>query len=66
MKIFTPDPKFGWHILWIAPALWIGDLIGRPIAYFKKRAQRKRMEKIMNDPEIVELARLAGLHKRKK
>ena len=56
-----PDPKFGWHILWIAPALWLGDLVGRPLAYLEKRKQRKYMEKIMKDPEIAELARLAGL-----
>jgi len=57
----APDPKFGWHIYWIAPLLYIGDLVGRPIAYFQKRKQRKHMEKIMKDPEIAELARLAGL-----
>ncbi len=60
----SPDPKFGWHAYWIAPLLIAGYLIGRPIEYLKKRKQRKHMEKIMRDPEIAELARLAGIKKR--
>jgi len=64
--MFKPDPKFGWHIYWIAPLLIIGGIIGKPLHYLEKRRQRKHMEKIMQDPEIVELARLAGLVERKR
>lgn len=60
-----PDPKFGWHILWIGPLLWVGMWVNIPIQYYKERKQRKHIEKIMKDPEIAEMARLAGLPKRK-
>lgn len=38
----------------------------RPLNYLEKRKQRKHMEKIMKDPEIAELARLAGIRKKEK
>ena len=60
-----PDPKFGWHILWVVPALWIGAIIGIPIQYYRDYKSSRSIKKAMKDPEIAEMVRLAGLPKRK-
>lgn len=64
------DPKFGWHVYWIAPLLIIGSAVGRIRAPFKRymerkrqRLERKRQEKIRASwtPEIRRARKLAGL-----
>ncbi len=57
----SPDPKFGWHAYWIGPLLIIGNLVGIPIQAYRDYKQRKRMAKILKDPEIAEMVRLSGI-----
>jgi hypothetical protein len=60
-----PDPKFGWHILWLGPLLWIRVLIDIPMQYYYDYKSSRRIKQAMKDPEIAEMVRLAGLPKRK-
>ncbi len=57
------DPKFGWHVYWIAPLFFIGSLIGWIRETIMRRAERKRQEKIRASwtPEIRRARKLAGL-----
>jgi hypothetical protein len=56
-----PDPKFGWHIYWIMPVVYIGSLIGALVDWYKEYKHRKHIAAIMKDPEIAKIVNLAGI-----
>jgi hypothetical protein len=67
MRIY--DHKFGYHILWIAPLLYIGAIIGiflipfravaRSIKNYRHRLNVRKREK--RNPELKRLRELAGI-----
>ncbi len=56
------DSKFGFHILWMVPLYYTYEVYD----YIVELKRRNRIRRISKDPEIAELARLAGINKDKK
>ena len=54
----SKDPKFGWHVYWIAPLFIIGSAIGTVLSKFK-RAKKE----VTWTPEQKRLQVLAGIRK---
>lgn len=67
----TPDPKVGWHALWIAPCLWIATVIGTvvdwPITKVKeiiaKIKHERQLKKWRSNPVTARLRKLSGQDK---
>ena len=57
------DPKFGWHIYWIAPLFILGSLYGNTIGRLIKWYKAARREKQWT-PEQKRLQVLAGIRKK--
>jgi hypothetical protein len=53
------DPKFGWHIYWIAPLFFIGGVIGKVMSTFDKS---KREVTWTEDQRKLQV--LAGIRKK--
>jgi hypothetical protein len=53
------DPKFGWHIYWIAPLFFIGAVFGKVLAKFDKS---KREVTWTEDQRKLQV--LAGIRKK--
>ena len=56
------DEKFGYHIYWMVPLYYTRITYDYIVDWNRQR----RVKKILKDPEISELSRLAGIKKDKK
>ena len=63
----NPDPKFGWHVLWIVPLFWAGHYIGLVRDAYRRWRYHTRIAEIkQKNPDIEELSVLAGIKQRDK
>jgi len=56
------DPKVGYHIYWMIPAYYAMEFYD----YIKESIRRRRVRKILKNPEIAKLSELAGIRKDEK
>lgn len=54
-----PDPKFGWHVLWLVPLLMVGAAYGKVRRFFCGLKQKKI--KASWSTETKRIRTLAGL-----
>jgi len=61
-----PDPKLGWHTLWITPLACMAVSIAFPCRWMvdrmRSRLHKRRIRAILRDnPDIRDLSRLSGI-----
>lgn len=52
------DPKFGWHVLWVIPAIWCFLVYQFVYEYFARRKEEKLIANL--PPELKRIRKLAG------
>lgn len=58
-----PDPKFGWHIIWLVPLVVAVAGYQQIAAHINNRRHNKKMNKILREsPEIKDPFDLAGIN----
>ena len=54
----SKDPKFGWHVIWVIPAIWCFLAYQFMYDYFARRKEAKFIATL--PPELKRLRTLAG------
>jgi hypothetical protein len=54
----SKDPKFGWHVIWVIPAIWCFLAYQFMYDYFARRKEAKFIANL--PPELKRLRTLSG------